>query len=93
MLSSHEVFALNRMKKFFSLHGVDAVHVDDSDMLWFIVRNAFIAPEGMKQTIDQAKQLVKSLEKKKLLKRHVSQTDAPDMLMISARAASALVLT
>lgn len=87
MLNSHEVFALNRLKKFFSLHGIDAVHVDDRDMLWFIVCNAYIAPEGMKQTFDQAKKLVKSLEKKKLLKRHVSQTDAPDMLTIAAAAA------
>ena len=82
MLNSHEVFALNRLKKFFSLHGIDAVYVDDSDMLWFIVRNSFISPPGMKQTLDQARELVKSLEKKKLIERRVSHADAPDMLFL-----------
>jgi hypothetical protein len=86
MLSSHEKFALNRIKAFFGYHGIEAVFEDDSDLLWFIVRDAFIAPEGMTQTIDQAKQLVRALEKKKMLERRVSRGDAPDMLTISAAA-------
>ncbi len=81
-LTIHEMFALNRMRKFFTRHGIDAVFEDDDDMLWFIVRNSFIAPPGMKQTLDQAKELVKSLEKKNLLERRVSHADAPDMLSL-----------
>jgi len=83
MLSSHEKFALNRIKAFFDCHGIEAVFEDDSDLLWFIVRNTYIAPEGMTQTIDQAKRLVRALEKKKMLERRVSRGDAPDMLTIS----------
>lgn len=81
-LTIHEMFALNRMREFFTYHGIDAVFEDDDDMLWFIVRNSFTAPPGMKQTLDQAKELVKSLEKKKMLERHVSHADAPDMLSL-----------
>lgn len=81
-LTIHEMFALNRMKKFFTHHGIDAVFEDDHDLLWFIVRNSFISPPGMKQTLNQARALVKSLEKKKLLERRVSHTDAPDMLSL-----------
>lgn len=81
-LTIHETFAFNRMTEFFAHHGIDAVFEDDDDMLWFIVRNSFISPPGMKQTLDQAKELVKSLEKKKMLERRVSHADAPDMLSL-----------
>lgn len=81
-LTIHETFALKRMTKFFAYHGIDVVFEDDDDMLWFIVRNSFISPPGLKQTLDQARELVKSLEKKKMLERHVSHADAPDMLSL-----------
>jgi hypothetical protein len=81
-LTIHETFAFNRMTEFFAHHGIDAVFEDDHGLLWFIVRNSFIAPPGMKQTLDQARELVKSLEKKKMLERRVSHADAPDMLSL-----------
>jgi hypothetical protein len=78
----HETFALNRMKEFFASHGIEAVTEDDDDMLWFIVKNSFDSPPGMKQALEQARDLVKSLEKKKLLQRHPTRGDAPDLISL-----------
>jgi len=83
-MTSHETFALKRLKEFLSLQGACIFYEDDKDMLWFIVRNGYNAPEGFKQTFTFAQELIGSLEKKGVIVRERDFVlDGPDMLSIS----------